>query len=194
HPTLSIAGLILFTKSMDVLLPFGAAAIFSLLSFQRPHTTYGEREMIDNAVVSAEKAFEVYSELSQEGIAAFLEQIGKEVSALGDSLIATAAQETGLTTDRLSGERTRTVNQLLLFADVARKGEWKDVRIDPSLPDRKPMPRPELRRTMIPIGPVAVWAASNFPLAFSVAGGDSASALAAGCPVILKAHPGHPKT
>ena len=150
--------------------------------------------MIDHAVASAERAFEVYSELSQERIAAFLEQIGEEVSALGDSLITTAAQETGLTADRLNGERTRTVNQVLLFADVARKGDWKDIRMDPSLPDRKPMPRPDLRRTLIPIGPVAVWAASNFPLAFSVAGGDSASALAAGCPVILKAHPGDPKT
>jgi NADP-dependent aldehyde dehydrogenase len=150
--------------------------------------------MIDNAVASAERAFEIYSELSQEKIAAFLEQIGEEVSALGDSLITTAAQETGLTADRLNGERTRTVNQLRLFADVARKGDWKDIRIDPSLPDRKPMPRSDLRRTLIPIGPVAVWAASNFPLAFSVAGGDTASALAAGCPVILKVHPGHPKT
>jgi NADP-dependent aldehyde dehydrogenase len=150
--------------------------------------------MIDNAVASAERAFEVYSELSKERIAAFLEQIGEEISVLGDSLITTAAQETGLTADRINGERTRTVNQLLLFADVARKGDWKDIRVDPSLPDRKPMPRPDLRRTLIPIGPVAVWAASNFPLAFSVAGGDSASALAAGCPVILKAHPGHPKT
>jgi 2,5-dioxopentanoate dehydrogenase len=150
--------------------------------------------MIDNSVAAAEKAFEVYSELSQDRIAAFLERIAKEVSALGDSLITTAAQETGLTADRLNGERTRTVNQLLMFADVARKGEWKDVRIDPSLPDRKPIPRPDLRRTLIPIGPVAVWAASNFPLAFSVAGGDTASALAAGCPVSLKAHPGHPMT
>ena len=150
--------------------------------------------MIDQAVRSAEKAFEVYSELLPENIAAFLEQIGKEISALGDSLITTAVQETALATDRLTGERARTVNQLLLFADVVRKGAWKDVRIDPALPDRKPLPRPDLRRTLIPIGPVAVWAASNFPLAFSVAGGDTASALAAGCPVILKAHPGHPKT
>jgi NADP-dependent aldehyde dehydrogenase len=86
------------------------------------------------------------------------------------------------------------MTQLRLFAEVARDGKWKDVRIDPAQPDRKPLRRPDLRRTLIPIGPVAVWAASNFPLAFSVAGGDTASALAAGCPVILKAHPGHPKT
>ena len=150
--------------------------------------------MIDNAVAAAEKAFETYSELPPVKIAGLLERIADEIIALDDALIATAMGETALTMDRLSGERTRTVNQLRMFADVTRKGEWKDVRIDPALPDRKPMRRPDLRRTLIPIGPVAVWAASNFPLAFSVAGGDTASALAAGCPVILKAHPGHPRT
>ena len=150
--------------------------------------------MIDQAVAAAESAFEVYSELSPQKVAAFLDRIAEEIAALGDALIAAASEETALTTDRLNGERTRTLNQLRLFADVARTGEWKDVRIDTALPDRKPVRRPDLRRTLIPIGPVAVWAASNFPLAFSVAGGDTASALAAGCPVILKAHPGHPKT
>src|SRR6476660_8569575 len=150
--------------------------------------------MIDKAVAAAESAFETYSELAPQKTAAYLERIAEQILALGDSLIATASEETALTADRLNGERTRTVNQLRLFAEVARKGEWKDVRIDPALPDRKPLRRPDLRRTLIPIGPVAVWAASNFPLAFSVAGGDTASALAAGCPVILKAHPGHPKT
>ena len=150
--------------------------------------------MIDNAVAAAGAAFETYSELSPANITEFLERIADEIVALGDGLIATAAAETALTADRLNGERTRTVNQLRLFAEVVRKGDWKDVRIDPVLPDRKPLRRPDLRRTLIPIGPVAVWAASNFPLAFSVAGGDTASALAAGCPVILKAHPGHPQT
>jgi alpha-ketoglutaric semialdehyde dehydrogenase len=153
-----------------------------------------ETDMIDHAVAAAESAFETYSELSPQKIAAFLERIAEEILALGDSLIATASEETGLTADRLTGERARTVNQLRLFAEVARDVKWKDVRIDPAMPDRKPLRRPDLRRTLIPIGPVAVWAASNFPLAFSVAGGDTASALAAGCPVILKAHPGHPKT
>lgn len=150
--------------------------------------------MIDNAAAAAEKSFEAYAETSPQKIAAFLETIGEQILAPGDSLIATASEETGLTPDRLNGERTRTINQLRLFAEVARNGQWKDVRIDPALPDRKPLRRPDLRRTLIPIGPVAVWAASNFPLAFSVAGGDTASALAAGCPVILKAHPGHPRT
>lgn len=150
--------------------------------------------MIDNAVAAAEAAVETYSELPPANIARFLERIADEIVALGDGLITTAAAETALTADRLNGERTRTANQLRLFAEVVRKGDWKDVRIDPVLPDRKPLRRPDLRRTLIPIGPVAVWAASNFPLAFSVAGGDTASALAAGCPVILKAHPGHPQT
>jgi len=150
--------------------------------------------MIDTAVAAAEAAFETYSELPPATIAGFLERIAEEILALGDGLIETARAETALTADRLNGERMRTVNQLRLFAEVVRSGEWKDVRIDPALPDRKPLRRPDLRRTLIPIGPVAVWAASNFPLAFSVAGGDTASALAAGCPVILKAHPGHPRT
>lgn len=150
--------------------------------------------MIDQAVSSAVGAFDEYAALPPAKIAEFLEKIADEIVALGDPLIETAAAETALTTDRLTGERGRTVNQLRLFADVLRQGAWKDVRIDPAMPDRKPLRRPDLRRTLIPIGPVAVWAASNFPLAFSVAGGDTASALAAGCPVILKAHPGHPKT
>jgi len=150
--------------------------------------------MIDNTVAAAESSFETYSEAPPQKIAAFLDAIAEETLALGDSLIATASEETALTADRLTGERTRTVNQLRLFAEAARNGQWKDVRIDPALPDRKPLRRADLRRTFIPIGPVAVWAASNFPLAFSVAGGDTASALAAGCPVILKAHPAHPRT
>jgi NADP-dependent aldehyde dehydrogenase len=150
--------------------------------------------MIDQAVLAAEQAFDSYASLPPSKTAEFLEKIAEEIVALGDPLIETAAAETALTADRLTGERGRTVNQLRLFADVVRQNVWRDVRIDPAMPDRKPLRRPDLRRTLIPIGPVAVWAASNFPLAFSVAGGDTASALAAGCPVILKAHPGHPKT
>lgn len=150
--------------------------------------------LIDDAVAVAEAAFETYSELPSAKIAGFLERVAGEIDALGEALITTAAAETALPAGRLTGERTRTVNQLRLFAALAEKGEWKDVRIEPAIEDRKPARRPDLRRTLIPIGPVAVWAASNFPLAFSVAGGDTASALAAACPVILKAHPGHPRT
>ena len=109
---------------------------------------------------------------------------------IGDELIVRANAETGLPRGRLEGERARTVNQLRLFADVVRKGEWLDVRIDPAMPERKPFPRPDLRLRQIALGPVAVFGASNFPLAFSVAGGDTAAALAAGCPVIVKGHPG----
>lgn len=150
--------------------------------------------MIGRAVANAEAAFESYAALPPASVAGFLEKIAEEIGALGDALIECASAETSLTADRLIGERARTVNQLRMFAEVVRQGTWKDVRIDRALPDRKPLRRPDLRRTLVPLGPVAVWAASNFPLAFSVAGGDTASALAAGCPVILKAHPGHPKT
>ena len=102
--------------------------------------------------------------------------------------------ESGLPRGRIEGERGRTVGQLRLFASVVRDGLWLDARIDPAQPERKPMPRSDLRLRNIAIGPVAVFGASNFPLAFSVAGGDTASALAAGCPVVVKAHPAHPGT
>jgi NADP-dependent aldehyde dehydrogenase len=114
--------------------------------------------------------------------------------ALGDELLERAHAESGLPLARLTGERARTVNQLKLFADEVRKGGWQGVRIDPALPDRKPLPRSDLRLRKIPLGPVVVFGASNFPLAFSVAGGDTAAALAAGCPVIVKGHSAHPGT
>src|SRR6185295_14652597 len=113
---------------------------------------------------------------------------------LGDILIERAMAETGLPRARLEGERARTVGQLKLFADVVRAGEWLDLRMDRPQHNRKPLPRPDLRERHIPLGPVAVFGASNFPLAFSVAGGDTASALAAGCPVVVKGHPAHPGT
>jgi 2,5-dioxopentanoate dehydrogenase len=129
-----------------------------------------------------------------EVLAGFLERIGDRILAIGDQLISTCAEETALSADRLAGERARTVNQLKMFADRVREGSWIDARIDAPIPDRKPAPRPDLRRMLLPLGPVAVFGASNFPLAFSVAGGDTASALAAGCPVVVKPHPGHPAT
>jgi NADP-dependent aldehyde dehydrogenase len=133
-------------------------------------------------------------ELEAERIAAFLDTIAAEIEALGDTLIDQAVTESGLTKDRLTGERGRTANQLRLFATLVREGSYVDARIDTALPDRKPLPRPDLRRMLIPIGPVVVFGASNFPLAFSVAGGDTASAFAAKNPVIVKAHPAHPGT
>ena len=151
-------------------------------------------EEIARAVDAAEASFAAYAALPGNQIAAFLEKIAEEIEALGDELIQIASQETALPAARLTGERTRTTNQFRMFADVARQGRWRDASIDHAIEDRKPLRKPDLRRILVPIGPVAVWAASNFPLAFSVSGGDTASALAAGCPVVVKAHPGHPGT
>ncbi|GAN79761.1 aldehyde dehydrogenase (NADP(+)) [Acidocella aminolytica] len=142
----------------------------------------------------AEAAFNTYRATLPEIRAAFLEDIGTRIMALGDALVNAACAESGLPRGRIEGERARTVNQLKMFAGVLRAGRWLDVRIDPSLPERQPLPRSDLRLRNIPLGPVAVFGASNFPLAFSVAGGDTASALAAGCPVVVKAHPAHPET
>ncbi|MEL0211238.1 MAG: aldehyde dehydrogenase family protein, partial [Novosphingobium sp.] len=135
-----------------------------------------------------------YRATTREERAAFLEAIASEILAIGDDLIEAAMSESGLPRARLEGERGRTVGQLRLFADVVRKGAWQQLRIDPAMPDRQPLPRPDIRLRMIPVGPVAVFGASNFPLAFSTAGGDTASALAAGCPVVVKGHPAHPRT
>ena len=142
----------------------------------------------------ADAAFDAYRATSREERAAFLERIAQEILAIGDSLIEAAMTESGLPRARLEGERGRTVGQLRMFADVVRKGLWQQLRIDPAMPERQPLPRPDLRLRMIPVGPVAVFGASNFPLAFSTAGGDTASALAAGCPVVVKGHPAHPIT
>lgn len=146
------------------------------------------------ACAAAEAAFDIYRATDGDTRAAFLDRIADEILAIGDSLIETAMSESGLPRARLEGERGRTIGQLRLFADVVRKGYWRQIRIDPALPDRQPLPRPHLRLRMIPVGPVAVFGASNFPLAFSTAGGDTASALAAGCPVVVKGHPAHPAT
>lgn len=182
----------------------GQAAAIGTASFQARNAAKGElleplfmeatSAEIDRAVTLADGCVEPFGEAPPEQIATLLDSIAEEIEGLGDTLIERATLETALPIERLKGERARTTNQLRLFAGVVRSGSWKDVRIDVALPDRQPARRPDLRRTMVPIGPVAVWAASNFPLAFSVAGGDTASALAAGCPVIVKAHPGHPGT
>ena len=126
--------------------------------------------------------------------AAFLEAIADEILALGDTLIERAMLESGLPRPRLEGERGRTVGQLRLFAQLAASDSWVEARIDPADPARQPLPKPDLRRLMMPIGPVVVFGASNFPLAFSVAGGDTASAMATGNPVVVKAHEAHPGT
>jgi alpha-ketoglutaric semialdehyde dehydrogenase len=142
----------------------------------------------------ADSAFDVYRHKSPEEVAAFLERISDQIIALGDELITRVSEETGLPPKRFTGERARTVGQLRMFADAVREGSWVEATIDLAQPDRKPLPKPDVRRMLIPTGPVVVFGASNFPLAFSVAGGDTASALAAGNPVIVKAHPAHPGT
>lgn len=149
---------------------------------------------VHRVCVAAEEAFDSYRALPSAARAAFLEAIGDEIMALGDALLQRAHIESGLPLARLTGERGRTISQLRLFAELVRSERWRGVRIDPAMPDRAPLPRPDLRLRMIPVGPVAVFGASNFPLAFSTAGGDTASALAAGCPVVVKGHPVHPGT
>jgi len=150
---------------------------------------------VSRAFEAAEAAFEEFRRFSAEKRAVFLEAIAEEIEALGDELLSTVSSETALPiAERLVGERSRTLNQLRGFAALIREGSWVAARIDRAIPDRKPVPKPDIRRMLIPIGPVAVFSASNFPLAFSVAGGDSAAAFAAGCPVVVKAHPAHPAT
>ncbi len=148
----------------------------------------------DDAVRAAAAAFPSFAAASGLARATLLEGITEEILALGDGLIDRARRETALPEARLVGERGRTVGQLRLFAALARDGSWCDARIDPAQPDRQPLPRADIRRVKVPLGPVIVFGSSNFPLAFSVAGGDTASALATGNPVVVKAHRGHPGT
>lgn len=149
---------------------------------------------INQAVEKAAAAFQVYRKKSGVEKAAFLSSIAEELLNTGDELVTVCCDETGLPAARIEGERMRTVNQLKMFAALLSEGSWVDARIDTAIPDRAPLPKPDLRFMQIAIGPVVVFGASNFPLAFSVAGGDTASAFAAGCPVVVKAHPAHPAT
>lgn len=149
---------------------------------------------VARACALADEAFAVYRATSPEKRAAFLEDAAARIAALSETLIPVVMAESGLPRPRLEGELGRTVGQLRLFANTVREGSWIGARIDPAMPDRKPMPRSDLRLRWMGLGPVAVFGASNFPLAFSVAGGDTASALAAGCPVVVKAHNAHPGT
>jgi alpha-ketoglutaric semialdehyde dehydrogenase len=149
---------------------------------------------VDSALNLAEKAADIYRYTDKKTKAAFLRSIAEEITAIGDELIERAMAESGLPQGRLQGERGRTTGQLNMFADLVEEGSWVEAVIDSALPDRQPAARPDIRKMLIPVGPVVVFGSSNFPLAFSVAGGDTASALAAGCPVIVKAHPAHPGT
>lgn len=152
------------------------------------------QQEIDEAIHQAESAFQSYRKKSGKQRADLLEAIAEEITALGDVLIQRCMEETGLPEARLTGERGRTVNQMKLFAQVLREGSWVNARIDLADPDRKPLPKPDVRSMYRPLGPVGIFGASNFPFAFSVAGGDTVSALAAGCTVVVKAHPAHPGT
>ncbi|QPZ90071.1 aldehyde dehydrogenase (NADP(+)) [Thioclava electrotropha] len=154
----------------------------------------GTVEMVNAACEAAEEAFWDYGYSSRETRAKFLETIADEIDARGEAITEIGTQESGLPEARLNGERGRTVGQLRLFASHIRNGDYLDRRHDEALPDRQPLPRPDLRMMQRPIGPVAVFGASNFPLAFSTAGGDTAAALAAGCPVVVKGHSAHPGT
>ncbi|APD07718.1 aldehyde dehydrogenase (NADP(+)) [Flavobacteriaceae bacterium UJ101] len=152
------------------------------------------KEEIKQAILLATEAFKTYRNTSSKEKSAFLNSIAEEILALGDDLIQTAMEESGLPEGRLIGERGRTIGQLKMFANLLEEGSWVEAIIDTALPERTPAPRPDLRKMLVPIGPVVVFGASNFPFAFSTAGGDTASALASGCPVIVKSHPMHAGT
>jgi alpha-ketoglutaric semialdehyde dehydrogenase len=159
-----------------------------------PSYYYASLEDLDRAANLAEDAGATYSRLTGRERGVFLRHIAAGIEARGAEIIERAHRETALPEARLKGELVRTANQLRLFAQVIDEGSWANARIDPAQPDRKPLPRADIRSVLRPLGPVAVFGSSNFPLAFSVAGGDTASALAAGNPVIVKAHSAHPGT
>ena len=151
-------------------------------------------EEISSATSAAAKAFQQMRNMDGKTLGKFLSTVADEIEALGDLLLETGDSETGLGIARMTGERGRTCGQIRAFAAQAEKGEWVQASIDTAIPDRQPLPKPDLRRMLKPIGPVVVFGASNFPFAFGVLGGDTASALAAGNPVIVKGHTGHPAT
>src|SRR4030095_14192713 len=159
-----------------------------------PHYSYAEVDEIDAAVRLAAEAFPVYSKISGAQKATFLRQIATGLESNIAALVDRAQLETALPVPRLKSEVWRTSNQLQMFADVVEEGSWVGARIDSPDPARKPLPKPDVRSMLLPLGPVVVFGASNFPFAFSVAGGDTASALAAGNPVVAKAHLAHPGT
>ncbi len=162
---------------------------------ENPHTfVEATEEEIEEAVNAAWKAFKIYRNVPGEKRAAFLNAIADEIQALGQELLDTYTLESGLPQGRATGERGRTMGQLRSFARLVATEDWRGNTFDAAQPDREPLPKEDLRKTMIPLGPVVVFGASNFPLAYSTAGGDTASALAAGCPVIVKSHPMHAGT
>ncbi len=150
-------------------------------------------QQIDEVMQQAWEAFHVYRKLSLKQRAGFMRAIAKEIENIGDELLTISAEETNLPEARLRNERARTMFQLTSYADACERGDWLEARIDTAIPDRNP-PKPDIRKMLVPLGPVVVFGASNFPFAYSTAGGDTACAFAAGCPVIVKAHPAHGQT
>ena len=165
---------------------------FTIKQFTMNYKDFSVEE-IEVVMQQAWKAFHVYRKFSLKERAAFMKAIAVELESCGDSLIQTAMQETNLPEARLRGERARTIFQLNSYAEACEKGTWLDARIDTAIPDKTP-PKPDIRKMLVPLGPVVVFGASNFPFAYSTAGGDTACAFAAGCPVIVKAHPAHAQT
>jgi len=159
-----------------------------------PEFYYASVDDLNRAADLAEAAFESYRSSAPAVRAKFLRHVAAGIEGIADVLVDRANRETGLPEARLRGELARTANQLRLFANLAEEGSWVNARIDPAEPDRKPLPRADIRSMLRPLGPIAVFGSSNFPLAFSAAGGDTASALAAGNTVIVKAHSAHPGT
>lgn len=151
-------------------------------------------EDVDKAAWAAWQAFHAMGTRSGADRAALLERIAEGIAGLGEDLLAVASDETGLGPARLVSERDRTINTLRMFAELVRRGDWVGAIIDTGQISRRPVPKPDVRTMLRPLGPVAVFGAGNFPLAYSTAGGDTASAFAAGCPVVVKGHPGHPGT
>lgn len=159
-----------------------------------PHFSEATLAEADEALRAADGAFDALRATPVETRAAFLETLAEEILALGDTLLERAHAETALPMARLTGERGRAVNQCKMFAQLIREGSWAEASIDRALPDRQPLPKPDVRRVLQPLGPVVVFGASNFPFAIGVVGTDTVCALAAGCPVVVKAHPAHPGT
>ncbi len=150
-------------------------------------------EEVNEVMQRAWDAFAVYRKAPLKERARFMRATAKELDSAGNDLIQTAMQETNLPEARLKNEKTRTVFQLNSYADACERGDWLEVRIDTANPSRNP-PKPDIRKMLVPLGPVVVFGAANFPFAYSTAGGDTACALAAGCPVVVKAHPSHAHT
>jgi alpha-ketoglutaric semialdehyde dehydrogenase len=176
----------------------GTETFSSVALTENNNTPYGFAEAsaadVDAAATKAVSAFKTYKLLPVAAKVEFLEAITTEVNNIRDAVVAVAMQETHLPLLRLNGEVDRTINQINLFTNLLKEGSWVNAVIDQANPQRQPLPKPDIRQMARPLGPVGVFGASNFPFAFSVAGGDTISALAAGCPVVYKAHFGHPVT